>query len=199
MWLVTARAPGDGVVGHCWAWVTCRWISGSGWGGSSRSSAPGAGRVTDADIETYLVAQVSDTSHRDVVGPLLAASGASGVVRVAGREVAALGDPDVPEMAFSVTKSVVSVVAGLAFDDGLLVPDQPVHEVVDVPEFQGPHNEQITWRHLLQQSNQRRASCGASRRASTRRASANGPRCTARPRARGGRTTTCGSTCSRTR
>ncbi|MEU7848540.1 serine hydrolase [Micromonospora parva] len=107
-----------------------------------------------ADIETYLAAQVADVSHREVVGPLLAASGASGVVLVGGREVAAWGDPDVPEMAFSVTKSVVSVVAGLAFDDGLLVPDQPVHEVVDVPEFHGPRNEQITWRHLLQQSSQ---------------------------------------------
>jgi CubicO group peptidase (beta-lactamase class C family) len=107
-----------------------------------------------ADIETYLAAQVSDASHREVVGPLLAASGASGVVRVAGREVAAWGDPDVPEMAFSVTKSVVSIVAGLAFDDGLLVPDQPVHQVVDIAEFRGSHNKWITWCHLLQQSSQ---------------------------------------------
>ena len=107
-----------------------------------------------ADIETYLAGQVADASHREVVGPLLAARGASGVVRVADREVAAWGDPDVPEMAFSVTKTVVSVVAGLAFDDGLLVPDQPVHQVVDVPELHGRHNEQITWRHLLQQTSQ---------------------------------------------
>jgi CubicO group peptidase (beta-lactamase class C family) len=57
-------------------------------------------------------------------------------------------------MAFSVTKSVLSVMAGLAFDDGLLVPDQPVHQVVDVPEFHGPHHERITWRHLLHQSSQ---------------------------------------------
>lgn len=109
---------------------------------------------TAADIESYLAAQVDDTTHREVVGPLLAASGASGAVRVGGRETAVWGDPDVPEMAFSVTKSVVSVVAGVAFDDGLLVPDQPVHQVVDAPEFRGPHNELITWRHLLQQSSQ---------------------------------------------
>ena len=50
-----------------------------------------------ADIATYLAAQVSDTSHRDVVGPLLAARGASGVVRVGDQEAAAWGDPDVPE------------------------------------------------------------------------------------------------------
>lgn len=107
-----------------------------------------------ADIESYLAAQVADASHREVVGPLLAASGGSGVVRVGGREAASWGDADAPEMAFSVTKSVVSVVAGVAFDDGLLVPDQPVHEVVDVPQLRGEHDERITWRHLLQQSSQ---------------------------------------------
>jgi CubicO group peptidase (beta-lactamase class C family) len=106
------------------------------------------------DIETYLSAQVSDLSHREVVGPLRAAAGASGVVRVGGREVATWGDPDEPEMAFSVTKSVVSAAAGLAYDDGLLVPDQPVYEVLDAEQFRGPHNEHITWRHLLQQSSQ---------------------------------------------
>jgi CubicO group peptidase (beta-lactamase class C family) len=106
------------------------------------------------DIESYLAAQVDDTTDREVVGPLLAASGASGVVRVGGWEAAVWGDPDVPEMAFSVTKSVVSVVAGVAFDDCLLVPDQPVHQAVDALEFRGPHNELITWRHLLQQSSQ---------------------------------------------
>lgn len=107
-----------------------------------------------ADIERYVSSQVSDEHHREVMGPLLAASGASGVVNVAGREVATWGDPDVAEMAFSVTKSVVSLVAGLAWDDGLLVPDQPVHEVIDVAEFHAGHNEQITWRHLLQQTSQ---------------------------------------------
>ena len=106
------------------------------------------------DIDAYLAEQVADDSHREVVGPLLAASGGSGVVRVAGRVAASWGDEKVPEMAFSVTKSVVSVVAGLAFDDGLLIPDQAVHEVVDAEEFRGAHNSRITWRHLLQQSSQ---------------------------------------------
>jgi CubicO group peptidase (beta-lactamase class C family) len=107
-----------------------------------------------ADIETYLAAAVSDTSHREILGPLRASAGASGVVWVHGDEVATWGDADAPEMAFSVTKSVVSVVAGLAFDDGLLVPDQPVHEVVDIAEFEGPQRDRITWRHLLQQTSQ---------------------------------------------
>jgi CubicO group peptidase (beta-lactamase class C family) len=65
-----------------------------------------------------------------------------------------MGDADTPGMAFSVTKSVVSVVAGLAFDDGLLVLDQPVHEVVHIAEIEGARRDRITWRHLLQQTSQ---------------------------------------------
>lgn len=106
------------------------------------------------DIEAYLARQVSDTSHRAVVGPLLPASGASGVVLVDGEQVAGWGDPEVPEMAFSATKTVVSLVAGLARDAGLLLPHQPVHQVVDLPQLRGPHGEGITWEHLLQQTSQ---------------------------------------------
>jgi CubicO group peptidase (beta-lactamase class C family) len=118
------------------------------------AECPGRWTIGTADIETYLAAQVSDTSHREIVGPLRASIGSSGVVWVLGEEVAKWGDADTPEMAFSVTKSVVSVVAGLAFDDGLLVLDQPVHEVVHIAEFEGARRDRITWRHLLQQTSQ---------------------------------------------
>ena len=56
------------------------------------------------DIAQYLGAQVSDDTHREVIGPLLPASGGSGVVLYRGDEVGRWGDPTVPEMAFSVTK-----------------------------------------------------------------------------------------------
>jgi len=57
-------------------------------------------------------------------------------------------------MAFSATKSVVSVVAGVAFDTGLLVPGQRVSEVLDLPEFASGDARAITWEHLLQQTSQ---------------------------------------------
>lgn len=57
-------------------------------------------------------------------------------------------------MAFSATKSVVSLVAGCAFDDDLLHPDQPVHEVVDLPALSRPLDPRVTWAHLLQQTSQ---------------------------------------------
>ncbi|UMP03663.1 serine hydrolase [Amycolatopsis sp. EV170708-02-1] len=112
-------------------------------------------RVTPGieDMASYLESQVADASHREVIGPVLPASGASGVVVHGGERVASWGDPDVPEMAFSATKSVVSTVAGLAFDAGL-IPDlhRPVTETLDLPGLRVP--SAITWHHLLQQTSQ---------------------------------------------
>ena len=105
-------------------------------------------------MAAYLDQQVEDVEHREVVGPLLAGSGASGTVLHRGEPVASWGDPTVPEMAFSATKSIVALVAGVAFDRGLLHPDRPVHESVDLAELAGPQARAITWQHLLQQTSQ---------------------------------------------
>ncbi|MFE0025950.1 serine hydrolase domain-containing protein [Amycolatopsis sp. NPDC059021] len=106
------------------------------------------------DMESYLATQVADASHTEVIGPLLDAADGSGVVRFGGREVATWGDPSRPEMAFSATKSVASVVAGAAYDAELLVPHQPVHDVLGLPEFAEGAARDITWEHLLQQTSQ---------------------------------------------
>lgn len=102
----------------------------------------------------YLATQVSDESHRDVTGPLLNGSGASGLVVHGGRMLAEWGDIHRPEMLFSATKSVVSLVAGLAYDRGILELDSPVGRSVDLAEFSGGDAAAITWRHLLQQTSQ---------------------------------------------
>ncbi|MCQ4084438.1 beta-lactamase family protein [Streptomyces sp. RB6PN25] len=57
-------------------------------------------------------------------------------------------------MAFSATKSVLSLVAGIAFDDGLLSLDEPVRTSVNLPQFADEHGRGITWRHLLDQTSQ---------------------------------------------
>src|SRR5579864_6063102 len=81
-----------------------------------------------ADMTRYLAKQVADTSHREVLGPLQPAVGASGVVWHAGERLASWGDPGAPEMLFSATKSFVSLVAGVAFDRGLLMLDARVFD-----------------------------------------------------------------------
>ncbi|MEU7640216.1 serine hydrolase domain-containing protein [Streptomyces sp. NPDC039016] len=106
------------------------------------------------DMTTYLAAQVVDASHREVVGPLLDGGGPSGVIVRRGRVVASWGDPTRVEMAFSATKSVLSLVAGVAFDDGLMALDEPVYRSVRLPAFADQHGRGITWRHLLDQTSQ---------------------------------------------
>ncbi|MGX1760238.1 serine hydrolase domain-containing protein [Streptomyces lydicus] len=106
------------------------------------------------DMASYLAAQVSDTAHREVVGPLLDGQGASGVVVRRGSVIASWGEPTRAEMAFSATKSVLSLVGGIAFDDGTLRLDEPVSRSVDLPQFGTAHGRAITWRHLLDQTSQ---------------------------------------------
>ena len=106
------------------------------------------------DMASYLAAQVADASHRDVLGPLLDGSDPSGVVVRRGAVLASWGDPSRVEMAFSTTKSVLALVAGVAFDDGLLRLDEPVSRSVDLPELANDHGRLVTWRHLLDQTSQ---------------------------------------------
>jgi CubicO group peptidase (beta-lactamase class C family) len=106
------------------------------------------------DMASYLATQVGDASHRDVLGPLLDGAGPSGVVVRRGTVLASWGDPTRVEMAFSVTKSVLSLVAGIAHDDGLLHLDEPVTRRVDLPQLANPHGHLVTWRHLLDQTSQ---------------------------------------------
>ncbi|MER5480144.1 serine hydrolase [Streptomyces sp. NPDC002734] len=106
------------------------------------------------DMASYLEAQVADTSHREVLGPLLDGGGPSGLVVRRGAVLASWGDPDRVEMAFSATKSVLSLAAGPAFDDGQLDLDERVSRVLTLPQFAEGHARDITWRHLLDQTSQ---------------------------------------------
>jgi CubicO group peptidase (beta-lactamase class C family) len=122
--------------------------------GIQRAAAEQARRATVGidDISVYCAAQNGDADHREVLGPQLTGAGASGVVALGGRVVAEWGDPTRPEMAFSATKSIASLVAGIAFDDGLFGLDTPVRDTVELPQFGTPPADGITWRHLLEQT-----------------------------------------------
>lgn len=113
----------------------------------------------------------------NAVGPFKPRGDQTGVIVRNGYIVAEWGDPGRVDMTFSVTKSFVSTVVGLAVDRGLIrsVDDTvyrymaPVlHAVMPAlgPEggrgkfdarttiapFDTPHNRKITWRNLLQQA-----------------------------------------------
>ena len=88
-----------------------------------------------------------------VLGPTGTRLAGSGLVVRGGYVVAQWGDVDRPEMVFSVAKSVLATVAGVAFADGRISSlDDLVSRYVPEPYFTGDHNGAITWRHLLEQS-----------------------------------------------
>jgi CubicO group peptidase (beta-lactamase class C family) len=77
----------------------------------------------------------------------------AGLIIKNGYIIAQWGDVKRVDMTFSVSKSFLSTVAGLAVDDHLIRNiDDSVKEYVWDGKFNGPHNSKITWRHLLTQS-----------------------------------------------
>ena len=85
----------------------------------------------------------------EVVGPVRERGGPAGLILKAGRVAAAWGDTARPDVTFSIAKSYLAVLAGIASDDGLIPDvDEPVRARVDDPLLEGPHNGRITWRHL---------------------------------------------------
>lgn len=101
--------------------------------------------------------RATEAPYNTIIGPWLEARGPTGgmIVR-GGRIVAEWGEPKRVDMTFSVTKSFLSTVAGLAVDDRLIPSvDDPVVKLVQTPEFAGdPHNARITWRQLLTQTSE---------------------------------------------
>lgn len=91
--------------------------------------------------------------YGDIVGPTRPPSGMNGLIVVGGRIVCEWGDTDAVDMTFSVTKTYLSTVAGLAVDDGRIhdVAD-PVRRYVQDGSFDVAHNREITWHQLLNQT-----------------------------------------------
>ena len=102
------------------------------------------------------VASIGDRpEHEAVIGPVRPRGGPNGVVLRGGRIVAEWGDTERPDMTFSISKSYLAVLAGLARADGLIPDlDRPVRDDVASPWFDAPGNAAITWRHLLQQTSE---------------------------------------------
>ncbi|HWS56631.1 MAG TPA: serine hydrolase [Pyrinomonadaceae bacterium] len=108
------------------------------------------------------------------VGPFAERGDPAGVILRGGYLVAEWGDPHRVDMTFSVTKSFLSAVVGLAHDRGMIRLDRPARESAGPvlaladglggrkPEglagsrllrpFESEHNRKVTWDHLLRQT-----------------------------------------------
>jgi CubicO group peptidase (beta-lactamase class C family) len=92
-------------------------------------------------------------------GPVHPRGGVSGVIRVRGEEVAAWGEPDRPDQTFSVAKTYLALVAGIAHARGLLAPHERVGARLPGIGFDSTHNRAITWEHLLTQTSEWEGEC----------------------------------------
>src|ERR1700733_1090632 len=91
--------------------------------------------------------------HAEVIGPVRPRGGPNGLILRGGRVVAEWGDTRKADMTFSIAKSYLGILAGLASADGLIPDlDQSVGADGTEPWFIAPGNATITWRHLLQQT-----------------------------------------------
>lgn len=91
----------------------------------------------------------------EIVGPVTPRGGPAGVILQGNERIAEWGDADRPDMTFSIAKSYLSVLAGLAVKDGLIPDlDAPVGDSVKGPHFSSTHNAAITWRHMLQMNSE---------------------------------------------
>ena len=73
------------------------------------------------DPGVYLRDRFEGLPYQEIVGPTAERGGVNGIILRNGYIVAEFGDTDREDMTFSVTKSYLSTVAGLAYDDGLML------------------------------------------------------------------------------
>src|SRR6266436_3893961 len=91
----------------------------------------------------------------ETLGPVRPRGGPNGLVLRSGRIVAEWGETIRADMTFSVAKSYLAILAGLAWDRGLIRdPHEEVRRTVEDGGFDPPHNDAITWHHLLQQTSE---------------------------------------------
>lgn len=92
-------------------------------------------------------------------GPVHPRGGVSGVVRVKGKELAAWGEPDRADQTYSVAKTYLALLAGIAHAKGLLEPGERVSDRLPGAGFDSDHNRAITWEHLLTQTSEWQGEC----------------------------------------
>ena len=113
-----------------------------------------------ADPARWGVHHVDPPPYNRLRGPVHSRGGVSGLVLVRGEQVAAWGEPDRADLTYSVAKTYLCLLAGVAHARGLLPdPQQPVSDLLPGIGFDSAHNRAITWAHLLEQTSEWQGTC----------------------------------------
>ena len=121
---------------------------------AERKYSPELAKVADIrDLRTAVPMQYAGEAFSSPIGLLKAHAPANGIIIRHGYIVAEWGATHDVDMTFSVTKTFLSSVAGVAFDRGLIknVNDRVIDYVKPTPDFLLPHNQPITWDNMLRQ------------------------------------------------
>lgn len=112
-----------------------------------------ADKVSARDLTVKVPLDFAREPLSSPIGPIEPRGEPTGLIIRSGRIVAEWGDPSAVEMTFSITKTFLSHVAGLAYDAGRIPDlDAPVAALVPDPRFHTAHNAPITWDHMLRQT-----------------------------------------------
>jgi CubicO group peptidase (beta-lactamase class C family) len=107
----------------------------------------------DYDMRIANIKSYTNEPGYKILGPMKQRGKPAGLIIKNGYIVAQWGDLNRVDMTFSVTKSYLSTIAGLAVDNRMIRSvDDKVKEYVWDEKFEGEHNSKVTWRHLLTQS-----------------------------------------------
>jgi CubicO group peptidase (beta-lactamase class C family) len=124
-------------------------------GGDARLRAAVAAAIADEpalprDMRRWLETTLASEPWPHVMGDVADRAGPTGVVWQGDRELVEFGEPDRIDMCFSIAKSALATVAGLAYDDGRIGGlDDAAGERSGIPQLAG---SPITWRQLLTQT-----------------------------------------------
>ncbi|XOV92527.1 MAG: serine hydrolase domain-containing protein [Bacteroidota bacterium] len=107
----------------------------------------------EQDLRLAILKAFSREPYHEIRGPVKPRGGPAGLIIKDGYIVAGWGDVERVDMTFSVTKSYLSTIVGLALDDGLIGSlNEKVAGYVWDGTFEGEHNSKINWEHLIHQT-----------------------------------------------
>ncbi len=109
----------------------------------------------ERDVFKQIQKDVANEPYPAIIGETRERGGPAGMVVRHGYLVAQWGDIDRVDMSFSVAKSYLSAVAGLAIDGGLIADvNDRVADYVQDGGFDDNHNRKVTWHMLLNQTSE---------------------------------------------
>ena len=107
----------------------------------------------DYDLRVEILKGFSSEPYHEILGPTKKRGSSNGLIIKNGYIISSWGDIDRVDMTFSVTKSYLSAITGIAIKKGLISSEKDkVSNYIWDKTFDGNKNKKITWEHLLNQS-----------------------------------------------